>query len=90
MSRTVHCIKLDKQAQGLAAPPMPGEKGLWLYDNVSQQAWELWQQHQTRLINEKHLKLLDPEARRYLNEQMDRFFKNESIDQAEGYVPNSP
>ena len=89
MTRTIHCIKLKKEAEGLLTPPLPGPKGQWIFDNVSQQAWTEWQIHQTRLINEKRLNLLDPETRKYLTEQMDRYFADESIDQADGYVPES-
>ena len=87
MSRKVNCIKLGKEAEGLTVPPMPGPKGQWLYENVSQEAWGMWLQHQTRLINEKHLSLIDPDSRKYLGEQMEKFLKGESFDQAEGYVP---
>ena len=54
---------------------------------MSKQAWEEWQSLQTRLINEKHLNMLEPEARAYLMDQMQRFLNNEATDQAEGYVP---
>ncbi len=87
MSRTVYCVKLKKEAPGLAMLPMPGERGQWLFDNVSQEAWQAWLQHQTRLINEKHLNLMQPETRSYLAEQMDKFFSGEEVDQAEGYTP---
>ncbi|WP_257254632.1 MULTISPECIES: oxidative damage protection protein [unclassified Endozoicomonas] len=87
MARTVHCVKLKKEAEGLAVPPLPGPKGQWVYENVSQSAWSEWQAHQTRLINEKHLSLLDPETRKYLTEQMDKFFAGEDYDAAEGFVP---
>ena len=87
MSRKVNCIKLGVEAEGLTVPPMPGPKGQWLYENVSQEAWQMWLQHQTRLINEKHLSLINPESRKYLTEQMEKFLKGENFDQAEGYVP---
>ncbi|MCL6269666.1 oxidative damage protection protein [Sansalvadorimonas sp. 2012CJ34-2] len=89
MSRKVNCIKLGREAEGLTIPPMPGPKGQWLFENVSQEAWQMWLQHQTRLINEKHLSLIEPEARKYLAEQMEKFLKGESYDQAEGYVPEN-
>ena len=86
MSHTVHCIKLKKEAPGLTRPPYPGEKGLWIFNNVSQEAWSLWQQHQTRLINEKRLIIISPETRQYLSEQMEKFLKGEDYDEAEGYI----
>ena len=87
MSRTVYCRKYQKELPGLPVPPLPGPKGQDIYNNVSQQAWQEWQQQQTMLINEKHLSLASADDRRYLQEQMDRFLANENHDQAEGYVP---
>ncbi len=87
MARMVHCKKLNKELEGLDAPPFPGPKGQDIYDNVSKQAWLEWLEHQTRLINEKHLNMMDLTARTYLNEQRDRFLSGQAIDEAEGFVP---
>jgi Fe-S cluster biosynthesis and repair protein YggX len=87
MTRTVQCRKYGEELEGLDRPPFPGPRGQDIYDNVSKKAWEAWQAHQTLLINEKHLSLMDPETRRYLQGEMDKFFAGEEYDQAEGYVP---
>ncbi len=87
MTRMVMCRKFGKQLPGLAAAPLPGAKGQEIFATVSQQAWQQWLQHQTRLINEKHLNMMDPEARKYLSEQMEKFLSGADFDQAEGYVP---
>lgn len=87
MTRMVQCRKYKKEMEGLAQPPYPGAKGQDIYDNVSKQAWQEWLEHQTRLINEKHLNMMDPSARTYLAEQMEKFFSDEDFDKAEGYVP---
>lgn len=87
MSRTVHCLKLNKDAPGLSLPPYPGTKGQWIFDNICEEAWKLWQEHQTRLINEKQLSMMNPDDRKYLTGQMDKYFSGEEFDQAEGYVP---
>ena len=89
MARMVHCKKLDKELEGLDNPPFPGPKGEEIFDTVSKQAWAEWLEHQTRLINEKHLNMMDMTARTYLNEQRDKFLNGEQIDEAEGYVPPS-
>lgn len=89
MSQTVLCRKYQQQLEALAFPPLPGPKGQEIQANVSRRAWEEWQALQTRLINEKHLNMLDPESRSYLMEQMERFLDNQETDQAEGYVPPS-
>ena len=87
MSRTVFCRKYQQELPGLSAPPYPGPKGQEIFDSVSQQAWDEWQAHQTMLINEKQLSLVDPESRKYLRAEMDKFLDGEEYDQAEGYVP---
>lgn len=87
MSRTVMCRKYRKELPGLAAPPYPGPKGQEIFDEVSAQAWEEWQAHQTMLINEKHLSLADGQTRKYLQTEMEKFLAGEDFDQAEGYVP---
>ena len=87
MSRMVHCKKYDKELPGLAVPPYPGPKGQEIYESVSKQAWTEWQTQQTMLINEKQLSLMNPDARKYLQQEMEKFFNNEEYDIAEGYVP---
>lgn len=87
MSRTVMCRKYKQEMEGLDAPPFPGPRGQDIYDNISKQAWQDWQAHQTMLINEKQLSLIDPETRKYLQAQMESYFSGEDYDRAEGYVP---
>jgi Fe-S cluster biosynthesis and repair protein YggX len=73
--------------EGLLTPPFPGAQGQDIFDNVSKQAWEEWQARQVRLINEKQLSMINPEDRKYLADQMEHFFANEDVDEAEGFVP---
>jgi Fe-S cluster biosynthesis and repair protein YggX len=87
MSRNVFCKKYQQEMEGLEAPPYPGPKGQEIFDSISKQAWQDWLAHQTMLINEKHLSLVDAEARKYLQQEMEKFFAGEEYDQAEGYVP---
>lgn len=87
MSRMVSCRKYNEELPGLDAPPYPGPKGQAIFEEVSKKAWEEWQSLQTMLINEKHLSLVDPEARKYLQQEMDKFLSGEEHDTAEGYVP---
>ena len=72
--RQIHCIKLDKEAEGLTKPPYPGELGQRIYEQVSKLAWMQWLEHQTRLINEYQLVLADPKARDFLAEEMEKYF----------------
>jgi Fe-S cluster biosynthesis and repair protein YggX len=60
-------------AEGLERPPYPGELGQRVFDNISKEAWQLWLQQQTILINENRLSLADPKSRVFLEEQMVKF-----------------
>ncbi|KGE02632.1 oxidative damage protection protein [Pseudohaliea rubra] len=87
MTRTVFCRKYQQDLEGLEKPPYPGPKGQDIYDTVSKRAWEEWQANQTMLINEKQLSLIDPETRKYLQREMEKFLAGEDYERAEGYVP---
>lgn len=87
MARTVNCIKLGREADGLDFPPMPGALGQRIYANVSKEAWAGWIKQQTMLVNENRLNLADAKARKYLIEQVEKYFFGEGADVAAGYVP---
>ena len=88
--RTVHCRKYQDELEGLDTPPLPGPVGEEIFNTVSKKAWLEWQNLQTMLINEQALDMRDPQARRYLTEQRERFLNNEETDHAQGYVPKAP
>ncbi|HWT15880.1 MAG TPA: oxidative damage protection protein [Patescibacteria group bacterium] len=90
MTRTVQCVKLQREAEGLDFAPYPGELGARIFNEVSREAWASWLAHQTMLINENRLSPMDPKARRYLREQMQAFLFGGDADQVAGYVPPSP
>ena len=87
MTRMVFCKHFREELEGLDRPPLPGPKGQKIFDEVSKKAWQAWQAEQTMLINEKQLSLMDPEARKYLQDQMDKYLSGENYDRAEGFVP---
>jgi Fe-S cluster biosynthesis and repair protein YggX len=87
MARMVQCIKLGHEAEGLDFPPFPGELGKRIFEQVSKQAWKGWLDQQTRLINEMRLSGTDPKARKYLAEQLEKYFFGEGADEASGFVP---
>nr|HPR06796.1 oxidative damage protection protein [Denitromonas sp.] len=62
MARMVQCVKLGREAEGLERPPVPGEMGKRVFENVSKEAWGQWVKHQTMLINENRLNLMDVRA----------------------------
>jgi Fe-S cluster biosynthesis and repair protein YggX len=87
MSRTVFCIKLQREAEGLGFAPYPGELGKRVYDNVSKEAWMQWLAHQTMLINENRLSPLDPQARKFLEAELEKYFFGTGSEAPAGYVP---
>ena len=87
MARTVQCIKLGVEAEGLDFPPYPGELGKRIWQQVSKEAWAEWMRQQTMLVNENRLNLADQRARQYLARQMEKHFFGEGADQLQGYVP---
>jgi Fe-S cluster biosynthesis and repair protein YggX len=86
MARTINCVKLGREADGLDFPPYPGELGKRIFENVSKEAWQQWLKQQTMLINENRLNLVDPAHRKYLAEQVEKHFFGEGADQVEGFV----
>ena len=74
MSRSVNCIKLNKEAEGLATLTYPGDLGKRIYEQVSKRPGKMWLGHQTMLINENRLTPIEPKARKFLEEEMEKFF----------------
>jgi Fe-S cluster biosynthesis and repair protein YggX len=87
MSRMVRCVKLGCEAEGLDFAPLPGPLGQRVFENVSKQAWQQWVKYQTMLINENRLNLMDPRARAYLAEQLEKHFFEGGADAIQGYTP---
>jgi Fe-S cluster biosynthesis and repair protein YggX len=89
MTRVVNCVKLGREAEGLAYAPYPGELGKRIFESVSKEAWQMWLRHQTMLINEYRLTPVDPKARKFIEGEMEKFFFGEGSRLPEGYVPPS-
>ena len=87
MTRMVNCVKLAREAEGLDRPTYPGDLGKRIYQNVSKEAWQSWMGHQTMLINEYRLSPVEPKARKFLEEEMEKFFFGEGSEKPEGFVP---
>lgn len=87
MARTVNCVYLKKETEGLGFQLYPGELGKRIFDNVSKEAWALWQTKQTMLINEKKLNMMNVDDRKLLEEQMIRFLFEGKEVEIDGFVP---
>ena len=86
MTRTVQCVNLGCEAEGLAAPPYPGDLGQRIFEGVSKEAWQQWLRHQTILINEHRISPIDPEARKFLEGEMEKFFFGGGAEMPGGFV----
>ena len=89
MARTVNCVILKMEAEGLDFAPYPGVLGQKIYDNVSKEACQRWLGHQTMLINEYRLTPIEPEARKFLETEMEKYFFGEGSAKPEEYIPKS-
>lgn len=87
MSRNVFCSKLNEEQEGLDSPPFPGKLGEKIFNQVSKQAWSMWLSHQTMLINEYRLSLIDPKAREFLFTEMENFFFGDGSAMPAGFTP---
>ncbi len=87
MPRMIQCKKLKKEAEGFEAAPYPGPLGQRILAEISKEAWQLWLNQQTMLINEYRLSMLDPNARKFLLEEMEQFLFGEGSAKPAGYVP---
>ena len=87
MTRMVNCVKLGREAEALKLPPYPGALGKRIFENVSAEGWKMWVTHQTMLINENRLSMIDPKAREFLALELEKFFFGEGSARPAGYVP---
>ena len=87
MTRTIMCRKYKEELPALERPPYPGAKGQDIYEHVSAKVCCDCLLHQTLLINEKRLNMMNAEDRKYLAGEMDKFFSGEEYAKADGYVP---
>jgi Fe-S cluster biosynthesis and repair protein YggX len=87
MAREVYCEYLKKDAPGLDFQLYPGDIGKRIFDNISKEAFTLWQKKQTMLINENKLNMMEANDRKYLEEKMSAFLFEGIEPSIEGYVP---
>ncbi|MBQ1785035.1 MAG: oxidative damage protection protein [Gammaproteobacteria bacterium] len=87
MARTITCSYLNKEADGLDFQLYPGELGKRIFNEISKEAWALWQAKQTMLINEKKLNMMNADHRKLVEEAMVAFLFDKQDVQIDGYVP---
>lgn len=85
--RQVFCVKFQKEMPGLDAPPWPGEIGQRVYENVSAEAWKLWEERQKMILNEYRLMPWQKEGQEVIRKQMEDFFFGEGSALPPDFVP---
>jgi len=85
-ARTVFCVKLKRELPGLPSPPWPGPLGQRIFEHVSEEAWEMWEERMKMILNEYRLLPFQKEAQQLVARQMEEFF-GEGSAPPEGYVP---
>ena len=85
--RTVNCVKFQREMPGLDARPWPGELGQRIYDNVSTEAWGLWEERMKMILNEYRLMPWQKEAQEMVAKFMEDFFFGEGSAPPPDYVP---
>ncbi|HEY3594511.1 MAG TPA: oxidative damage protection protein [Polyangiaceae bacterium] len=87
MARMVHCIKLNQELEGLDKPPIKGELGQKVFENVSKQAWKTWLEHSKMIVNEYRLDLVSPHGQKVWMDQMEKYFFGDGSAAPPEYVP---
>ena len=82
--RLVTCAKYGKQLRGLEQPPFPGALGQRIFEAISQQAWNEWQERSVEVMQAKGLSMGDPQARKQLMREMEAFLFETPV------VPEAP
>ncbi len=85
----VMCRKYKQNLPKMAFPPFPNKMGEEIQNTVSDKAWKEWLEHQTMLINENHLSMIDPAAKNFLAEQRDLFLDNKDYERPQGWKPQA-
>ena len=85
--RTVFCVKFQKEMPGLDKLPWPGELGQRVFDNVSVEAWKLWEERMTMILNEYRIMPWQKEGQEVIKQQLEQFFFGEGAALPPGYVP---
>jgi Fe-S cluster biosynthesis and repair protein YggX len=85
--RIVHCVKFQKDLPGLDEPPWPGELGRRIFENVSLEAWKMWEERMKMILNEYRLMPWQKEAQELVTKHMEDFFFGEGAALPPGYVP---
>jgi Fe-S cluster biosynthesis and repair protein YggX len=87
MARTVQCVKLGREAEGLEKQPLKGEMGKRIFENVSKEAWKMWLEHSKMLVNEYRIDLMSEQGQRIWMTELEKYFFGEGAQLPPDFVP---
>lgn len=87
MSRMVQCVKLGRELPAIRYQPFQDELGRRIWEQVSQEAWQMWIEHSKMIVNEYRLDLTSPKAHELLKTQCEQFLFGEGAAPPPEYVP---
>lgn len=88
-ARIIYCQKLSRELPGLQRKPFKNELGERIYENISQQAWQMWIEHSKMLVNEFRIDLMSTEGREFLLAECEKYFFGEGSALPPDFVPGS-
>jgi Fe-S cluster biosynthesis and repair protein YggX len=87
VARTVFCAKLKRELPGLEKAPWPGALGQRIYEHISQEAWEMWEERMKMILNEYRLLPFQKESQTIIAKQMEEFLFSDDAAAPPGYTP---
>lgn len=87
--KTVHCVKLGRELPALEEAPWPGPLGQRILENVSAEAWAMWEEQMKMILNEYRLMPWQKEAQELVKKHMEEFLFGGNSALPPGYVPQS-
>jgi Fe-S cluster biosynthesis and repair protein YggX len=79
----VMCKKLGKELPGMKRAPYKNELGQRIFNEVSQEAWNMWLQDSVKFINTYRVDLASNEGQKFMLKQASIYFGFEEGDVAE-------
>ncbi len=86
MDRTVDCVKLGPNKEGLEKPPFKGELGEKVFNTISKEAWGMWLEHSKILINEYRLDLTSEHGQKIWFSELEKYFYGDGSDLPDEFV----
>ncbi len=81
--RMVQCRKLGKLLPGVRRAPYKNDLGKRIYEEISQEAWDMWLKESVRFINTYRIDLASAEGQTFMLKQAAIYFGFEEGDMAQ-------